>query len=103
MIVGSWRCLVGPKGMPADRIAFLESNLLAVLKDPDFQAKAKAGRLHRRPGRRQGDGGALEIGRYGALSDPARGGSGQGAAEIERGDGRHEVSGDEPSLRSVLP
>jgi tripartite-type tricarboxylate transporter receptor subunit TctC len=41
VIVGSWRSLAGPKGMPADRIAFLESNLLAVLKDPDFQAKAK--------------------------------------------------------------
>jgi tripartite-type tricarboxylate transporter receptor subunit TctC len=41
VIVGSWRCLAGPKGMPAERIAFLESNLLAVLKDPEFQAKAK--------------------------------------------------------------
>ncbi len=41
VVVGSWRCLVGPKGMPADRVAFLESNLLAVLKDPEFQAKAK--------------------------------------------------------------
>jgi tripartite-type tricarboxylate transporter receptor subunit TctC len=41
VVVGSWRCLVGPKGMPADRIAFLESNLIAVLKNPEFQAKAK--------------------------------------------------------------
>jgi tripartite-type tricarboxylate transporter receptor subunit TctC len=41
VVVGSWRCLVGPKGMPADRIAFLESNLIAVLKDPEFQAKAR--------------------------------------------------------------
>jgi tripartite-type tricarboxylate transporter receptor subunit TctC len=41
IVVGAWRCLVGPKGMPADRIAFLESNLLAVLKDPEFVAKAK--------------------------------------------------------------
>jgi tripartite-type tricarboxylate transporter receptor subunit TctC len=41
VVVGSWRCLVGPKGMPADRIAFLESNLLAVFKDPEFIAKAK--------------------------------------------------------------
>ena len=41
VVVGAWRCLVGPKGMPADRIAFLESNLLAVLKDPEFVAKAK--------------------------------------------------------------
>ena len=41
VVVGAWRCLVGPKGMPPDRIAFLESNLLAVLKDPEFVAKAK--------------------------------------------------------------
>jgi tripartite-type tricarboxylate transporter receptor subunit TctC len=41
VVVGSWRCVVGPKGMPAERIAFLESNILAVLKDPEFQAKAK--------------------------------------------------------------
>ena len=41
VVVGAWRCLVGPKGMPADRIAFLESNILAVLKDPEFIAKAK--------------------------------------------------------------
>ena len=32
VVVGSWRCVIGPKGMPADRIAFLESNLLAVLE-----------------------------------------------------------------------
>jgi tripartite-type tricarboxylate transporter receptor subunit TctC len=42
VVVGSWRCVVGPKDMPADRIAFLESNLLAVLSDVEFQAKAKA-------------------------------------------------------------
>ena len=42
VVVGSWRCIVGPKGMPADRIAFLQSNLLAVLEDPEFKAKAKA-------------------------------------------------------------
>ena len=41
VVVGAWRCLAGPKGMPADRLSFLETNLLAVLKDPDFQAKAK--------------------------------------------------------------
>jgi tripartite-type tricarboxylate transporter receptor subunit TctC len=41
VVVGSWRCVIGPKGMPADRIAFLESNLLAVLRDPEFQARAK--------------------------------------------------------------
>jgi tripartite-type tricarboxylate transporter receptor subunit TctC len=39
--VGSWRCLAGPKGMPADRIKFLETNLLAVFNDPEFQASAR--------------------------------------------------------------
>ena len=42
VVVGSWRCMAGPKGMPADRIAFLERSLLAVLRDGEFQAKAKA-------------------------------------------------------------
>ncbi len=41
VIVGSWRCIVGPKGMPPERIAFLESNLIAAMKDAEFAAKAK--------------------------------------------------------------
>lgn len=41
VVVGAWRCLAAPKGIPADRFKFLESNLIAVLKDPEFQAKAK--------------------------------------------------------------
>ena len=41
VVVGSWRCIVGPKGIPQDRLQYLESNLLAVLSDPAFQAKAR--------------------------------------------------------------
>jgi tripartite-type tricarboxylate transporter receptor subunit TctC len=41
VVVGAWRCLAGPKGMPPDRIAYLESSLLAVMKDPEFVARAK--------------------------------------------------------------
>jgi tripartite-type tricarboxylate transporter receptor subunit TctC len=41
VVVGSWRCLIGPKGMPEERIRFLESNIIAVLKDAEFIAKAK--------------------------------------------------------------
>jgi tripartite-type tricarboxylate transporter receptor subunit TctC len=41
VVVGSWRCLVAPKGVPEDRLRFLESNILTVLGDPEFQAKAK--------------------------------------------------------------
>jgi len=41
VVVGSWRCIIAPKGIPADRLAFLESNILATLKDPEFLASAK--------------------------------------------------------------
>jgi tripartite-type tricarboxylate transporter receptor subunit TctC len=41
VLVGSWRCIVGPKGIPEDRLRFLESSILTALKDKDFQAKAK--------------------------------------------------------------
>jgi tripartite-type tricarboxylate transporter receptor subunit TctC len=41
VVVGSWRCIVGPKGMPQDRLRFLESNLTAAMSDPEFLAKAK--------------------------------------------------------------
>jgi len=41
VLVGSWRCIVAPKGIPEDRLRFLESNILTALKDKEFQAKAK--------------------------------------------------------------
>src|SRR5262245_32055391 len=41
VLVGSWRCIVAPKGIPEDRLRFLESNILTALKDNEFQAKAK--------------------------------------------------------------
>jgi tripartite-type tricarboxylate transporter receptor subunit TctC len=41
VVVGSWRCIVGPKGIPEDRLRFLETSILAALKDPEFHAKAK--------------------------------------------------------------
>lgn len=41
VVAGSWRCIIGPKGIPQDRLRFLESNILAVLEDPDFLARAK--------------------------------------------------------------
>jgi tripartite-type tricarboxylate transporter receptor subunit TctC len=41
VIVGSWRCIVGPKGIPEDRLRFLETSILAALRDSEFQAKAK--------------------------------------------------------------
>ena len=41
VVVGSWRCIIGPKGIPQDRLAFLESNLIAAMSDPEFQAKAR--------------------------------------------------------------
>ncbi len=41
VVVGSWRSVIGPKGIPEDRLRFLETNIMATLKDPEFQAKAK--------------------------------------------------------------
>jgi tripartite-type tricarboxylate transporter receptor subunit TctC len=35
VLVGAWRCI------PEDRLRFLETNVLAALKDPEFQDKAK--------------------------------------------------------------
>lgn len=41
VVLGSWRCIMGPKGIPQDRLKFLEDNILAVLNDAEFQAKAR--------------------------------------------------------------
>ena len=42
MVIGSWRMIIGPKGIPADRLAMLEKGLLETMKDPDFVKKANA-------------------------------------------------------------
>ncbi len=41
VMVGAWRCIAGPKGIPEDRLRFLETNVIAALKDPEFANKAK--------------------------------------------------------------
>jgi tripartite-type tricarboxylate transporter receptor subunit TctC len=50
VVVGSWRCIVGPKGIPEGRLRFLEKNIIAALKSPDFQAKAKQSGFVVQPG-----------------------------------------------------
>lgn len=40
VIAGSWRTLVAPKGVPADRMKILEAKLLQALKDPTFVKRA---------------------------------------------------------------
>jgi tripartite-type tricarboxylate transporter receptor subunit TctC len=50
VVVGSWRCVAGPKGIPEDRLRFLETNIIAALKDPEFQAKAKQAGFVVQPG-----------------------------------------------------
>lgn len=50
VVVGSWRCVVGPKGIPEDRLRFLETSILAALRDPEFQAKAKQAGFVVQPG-----------------------------------------------------
>jgi tripartite-type tricarboxylate transporter receptor subunit TctC len=42
VVIGSWRMIMAPKGVPADRMAILEKALLATLKDPEFVKKANA-------------------------------------------------------------
>ena len=42
VVVGSWRMIIGPKGIPADRLAVLEKGLLETMKDPAFVKKANA-------------------------------------------------------------
>ena len=41
VVVGTWRCVAGPKGIPEERLRYLETNIIASLNDPEFQAKAK--------------------------------------------------------------
>jgi putative tricarboxylic transport membrane protein len=50
VVVGSWRCVVAPRGIPEDRLRFLESNLLSALKDPEFQARARQAGFVVQPG-----------------------------------------------------
>lgn len=39
--VGSWRSIAGPKGIPEDRVKFLEEKLVEVMSDPAFIERAK--------------------------------------------------------------
>jgi tripartite-type tricarboxylate transporter receptor subunit TctC len=50
VVVGSWRCIAGPKGIPEDRLRFLETNIVSALKDPEFQTKAKQAGFVVQPG-----------------------------------------------------
>ena len=40
VVIGSWRTIVAPQGVPADRFEFLETKLLETLNDPEFQKVA---------------------------------------------------------------
>jgi tripartite-type tricarboxylate transporter receptor subunit TctC len=50
VVVGSWRSVIGPKGIPEDRLKFLESNIIAALNEPEFQEKAKRAGFVVQPG-----------------------------------------------------
>lgn len=41
-LAGVWRVIAGPKGIPADRLAILESKLLETMRDKEFVEKARA-------------------------------------------------------------
>ena len=83
VVVGSWRCIVGPEGHAGrpHRLPGVEpaGGAAAI---PSSRPRPKQAGFIVGPRRRQGDGGALEVGRCRALSDPAGGGPGQGAAEV---------------------
>ncbi len=40
IVAGSWRTIVAPKGVPADRMEILEAGLIKALKDPAFVKRA---------------------------------------------------------------
>lgn len=40
VVVGSWRSIVAPNNVPADRMKYLETKLLETLNDPEFLKKA---------------------------------------------------------------
>ncbi len=40
-VAGTWRVIIGPRGIPADRLATLESRLLETMNDPEFKTKAR--------------------------------------------------------------
>jgi tripartite-type tricarboxylate transporter receptor subunit TctC len=40
--IGSWRAMIGPRGIPKERLAYLEEKFLAALKDPAFVKRANA-------------------------------------------------------------
>ena len=40
VVIGSWRTIVAPRGVPADRLEFLETTLLETLNDPAFKKVA---------------------------------------------------------------
>jgi tripartite-type tricarboxylate transporter receptor subunit TctC len=53
VVVGSWRSIAGPKGIPEERLRVLETALIAAMKDPDFQARAKKAGFIVQPGDRK--------------------------------------------------
>jgi len=42
VVVGAWRVVIGPNGIPQDRLAILEAALLETLSDPAFIERANA-------------------------------------------------------------
>ncbi|WP_332816020.1 tripartite tricarboxylate transporter substrate binding protein [Ramlibacter sp.] len=42
VLVGSWRTVAGPKGIPADRLAVLEQAFRSAMAEPEFVERAKA-------------------------------------------------------------
>jgi tripartite-type tricarboxylate transporter receptor subunit TctC len=41
VVVGSWRAIAGPAGIPADRLRILESKFVEAMNEPEFKERAK--------------------------------------------------------------
>ncbi len=48
--VGSWRCIAGPKGIPADRLKILQDGLLAAMRTEEFATRARTAGFTIQPG-----------------------------------------------------
>ncbi|WP_187830053.1 Bug family tripartite tricarboxylate transporter substrate binding protein [Siccirubricoccus phaeus] len=50
VVIGGWRSLAAPVGVPADRLAVLRRELFAAFRDPELQAKARQAGFVMSPG-----------------------------------------------------
>ena len=57
-VLGSFRTIIGPNGIPTDRLKYLEKKIIAAVSNPDFQKKARNAGFNPQPM------GAVETAKY---------------------------------------